>query len=53
MQGITTALIGQDGLSVAPLDDANVYRFNDLVREMAKRSQVILVTHNKYTMLAQ
>jgi len=23
MQGITTALIGQDGLSVAPLDDAN------------------------------
>jgi len=34
----------------APLDDANVYRFNDLVKEMAKRSQVILVTHNKHTM---
>ena len=34
----------------APLDDANVIRFNDLVKEMAKRSQVILVTHNKYTM---
>ncbi len=34
----------------APLDDANVYRFNDLVREMARRSQVILVTHNKHTM---
>lgn len=34
----------------APLDDANVVRFNDLVREMAKRSQIILVTHNKYTM---
>lgn len=34
----------------APLDDANVYRFNDLVREMAKRSQIILVTHNKHTM---
>ena len=34
----------------APLDDANVYRFNDLVREMSKRSQVILVTHNKHTM---
>ena len=34
----------------APLDDANVFRFNDLVREMAKRSQIILVTHNKYTM---
>ncbi len=34
----------------APLDDANVYRFNDLVREMAKRSQIIVVTHNKFTM---
>ncbi len=34
----------------APLDDANVMRFNDLVREMAKRSQIIVVTHNKYTM---
>lgn len=34
----------------APLDDANVYRFNDLVREMAKRSQIICVTHNKHTM---
>jgi chromosome segregation protein len=34
----------------APLDDANVYRFNDLVKEMAKRSQIILVTHNKHTM---
>ncbi|MCJ8276505.1 MAG: chromosome segregation protein SMC, partial [Bdellovibrionales bacterium] len=34
----------------APLDDAIVMRFNDLVREMAKRSQIIVVTHNKYTM---
>ena len=34
----------------APLDDANVFRFNDLVKEMAKRSQIIVVTHNKYTM---
>ena len=34
----------------APLDDANVSRFNDLVKEMAKRSQIILVTHNKHTM---
>jgi chromosome segregation protein len=34
----------------APLDDANVFRFNDLVREMSKRSQMIVVTHNKYTM---
>ena len=34
----------------APLDDANVFRFNDFVREMAKRSQIIVVTHNKHTM---
>ncbi|MEQ1876561.1 MAG: AAA family ATPase, partial [Bdellovibrionia bacterium] len=34
----------------APLDDANVFRFNELVKEMAKRSQIIVVTHNKYTM---
>ena len=34
----------------APLDDANVFRFNDLVRKMAKRSQIIVVTHNKHTM---
>lgn len=34
----------------APLDDANVARFNDLVKEMAKRSQIIVVTHNKHTM---
>lgn len=34
----------------APLDDANVSRFNELVKEMAKRSQIIVVTHNKYTM---
>ena len=34
----------------APLDDANVFRFNDLVKEMSKRSQIIVVTHNKYTM---
>ncbi|MBC7740740.1 MAG: chromosome segregation protein SMC [Bdellovibrionaceae bacterium] len=34
----------------APLDDANVFRFNDLVKEMAKRSQIIVVTHNKHSM---
>lgn len=34
----------------APLDDANVLRFNELVKEMAKRSQIIIVTHNKHTM---
>ncbi len=34
----------------APLDDANVGRYNDLVKEMSKASQFILVTHNKRTM---
>jgi chromosome segregation protein len=34
----------------APLDEANVGRYNDLVREMSKVSQFILITHNKRTM---
>ena len=34
----------------APLDDANVGRFNELLQEMSKESQFILVTHNKKTM---
>ena len=34
----------------APLDDANVGRYNDMVRDMAQLSQFILITHNKRTM---
>jgi chromosome segregation protein len=34
----------------APLDDANIDRFNDLIREMTNFSQFILITHNKRTM---
>ena len=34
----------------APLDDANVDRFNALIREMSHRYQYLLVTHNKRTM---
>jgi chromosome segregation protein len=34
----------------APLDDTNVGRFLDLVREMTDRSQFILISHNKRTM---
>ncbi len=34
----------------APLDDANVGRFNRLVKELSQRYQIILVTHNKSTM---
>ncbi len=34
----------------APLDEANVDRYNELVREMTDRSQFIVITHNKRTM---
>ncbi len=34
----------------APLDDANIGRFNDIVREMTAASQFIVITHNKTTM---
>jgi chromosome segregation protein len=34
----------------APLDEANVGRFNSAVREMTDRSQFIIVTHNQRTM---
>lgn len=34
----------------APLDDANVNRFRQLVREMSDISQFIVITHNRVTM---
>ncbi|RJP17477.1 MAG: chromosome segregation protein SMC [Deltaproteobacteria bacterium] len=34
----------------APLDDANVDRFNAMVREMSSNYQFLLITHNKRTM---
>jgi chromosome segregation protein len=34
----------------APLDEANVQRFNDLIRELTDRTQFIVITHNKRTM---
>ena len=34
----------------APLDDANVGRFCEVVREMAQNVQFIIITHNKITM---
>jgi chromosome segregation protein len=34
----------------APLDDANVGRFCELVKEMAEQVQFIFITHNKVTM---
>jgi chromosome segregation protein len=34
----------------APLDDANVSRFNTVVKKMAEKTQFIVITHNKKTM---
>lgn len=34
----------------APLDDANIFRFLSILEEMAKKSQLIVITHNKHTM---
>ncbi len=34
----------------APLDDANVARFCNIVREMSDRVQFVFITHNKVTM---
>ena len=34
----------------APLDDANVGRFCDIVREMSAKVQFVFITHNKVTM---
>jgi len=34
----------------APLDDANIGRFSQMIREMSEHSQFILITHNKRTM---
>jgi chromosome segregation protein len=34
----------------APLDDANIYRFNDLIQHIGQNSQIVMITHNKRTM---
>ena len=36
----------------APLDDVNTSQFVDLLREIAKESQILIITHNKRTMQA-
>jgi chromosome segregation protein len=36
----------------APLDDANVGKFTNMIRQFSKESQFIMVTHNKQTMAA-
>jgi chromosome segregation protein len=34
----------------APLDEANVFRFNDLLKVIGEKSQIIMITHNKRSM---
>jgi chromosome segregation protein len=34
----------------APLDEANTARFNALLKEIEKTSQIIMITHNRKTM---
>jgi chromosome segregation protein len=34
----------------APLDDANIDRFNQIVTEMGRESQFLIITHNQRTM---
>jgi chromosome segregation protein len=34
------------------LDDANISKFNTIIRDFSQKSQFILVTHNKQTMSA-
>jgi chromosome segregation protein len=34
----------------APLDDANVTRFNNLMKVIGEKSQIIMITHNKSSM---
>ena len=36
----------------APLDDANIEKFNNIIKEFSKDSQFVIVTHNKATMAA-
>lgn len=36
----------------APLDDANIEKFNRIIKQFSKDSQFIIVTHNKQTMAA-
>ena len=34
----------------APLDENNIERFNDILREFSENSQILIVTHNRATM---
>ena len=34
----------------APLDEANVIRFQEMLKQMSKKTQFIVITHNQKTM---
>jgi len=34
----------------APLDEANILRFNELIKTIGERSQIVMITHNKKSM---
>ncbi|MBU4414556.1 MAG: chromosome segregation protein SMC, partial [Proteobacteria bacterium] len=34
----------------APLDDANIFRFNNLLKIIGEKSQIVMITHNKKSM---
>ena len=34
----------------AALDDANVFRFNDLLKIIGEKSQIVMISHNKNSM---
>jgi len=34
----------------APLDEANIFRFNNLLKIIGEKSQIVLITHNKRSM---
>lgn len=36
----------------APLDDANITKFNKIIKKFSKDSQFVIITHNKLTMAA-
>jgi chromosome segregation protein len=34
----------------APLDEANIFRFNELLKIIGEKSQIVMITHNKRSM---
>lgn len=34
----------------APLDEANIYRFNNMLKVIGEKSQIVMITHNKRSM---